>query len=518
MTTSTMSALQTALSLGRTSAEALAQHYLDAIATRNDDVNCYITVTPEHAIEQARAADTRGLQGQETAHGASFTHTLEGIPVAVKDLFCTAGIRTTCASKMLENFTSPYDATLVSRLREAGMVLLGKTNMDEFAMGSSSENSHFGAVTNPWDRTKVAGGSSGGSAAAVASGLAPIAIGTDTGGSIRQPASLCGITGLKPTYGRVSRYGMIAYASSLDQAGIFGHSAADIAPVLNAIAGFDPRDSTSAQQSVPDYTEALASPPSERPLDGLRVGVPREHFGEGLDEDVSVVVREAIAALEHLGATVVDINLPNSERAIPAYYIIAPAECSSNLSRFDGVRFGYRSPNADSLEELYERSRGEAFGEEVIRRILVGTYALSAGYYDAYYCKAQQLRRMVSDDFQQAFKHVDVIAGPTSPSVAFGLGERTDDPVSMYLSDIYTISVNLAGLCAMSVPAGFAHGLPVGLQLIGNHFEESALLRTAHQFQQHTSWHEARPPGYIALPTTSADAGTAISDAMKGEN
>ena len=490
MKSTTISLLRQALASGTVAAQSLAEHYLGRIEAGNGELNCFITPTPEQARADAWAADQCIERGQAGP--------LTGVPIAVKDLFCTQGIRTTCGSRMLDNFIAPYDATVVTRLREAGMVLLGKTNMDEFAMGSSNETSYYGPVRNPWDTSKVPGGSSGGSAVAVASGMAPVALGTDTGGSVRQPAALCGISGLKPTYGRVSRYGMVAYASSLDQAGIFGRSAADIAPVLTAITGFDPKDSTSVDHPVEDYAEALS-----QPVKGLKVGVPEQYFGEGLDADVETVVRAAIENLVGMGAEIHPVNLPNSRFAIPAYYIIAPAECSSNLSRFDGVRYGYRSPNADSLNALYERSRAEGFGAEVKRRVLVGTYALSAGYYDAYYLKAQQIRRLVNDDFQRAFEGVDVVVGPTSPTVAFGLGERTQDPVSMYLSDIYTISVNLAGLCGISIPAGFAHGLPVGLQLIGDHFQESKLLRIAHQFQQATDWHHQRPPRYpqADLPT-----------------
>ena len=479
---STISQLAGALAEHRLSAVELAEAYLTAIEARNPTANCYVTVTKEQARADAARADTCLADG-----GAG---PLTGIPIAVNDLFCTQGIRTACGSRMLDNFVAPYDATVIARLKAAGVVLLGKTNMDEFAMGSSNENSFYGPVPNPWDNTKVAGGSSGGSAAAVAAGLAPVALGTDTGGSIRQPAALCGVSGLKPTYGRVSRFGMVAYASSLDQAGIIGRSVEDIAPVLEVIAGFDENDSTSAAQPVEPYTRAL----EQRP-DRIRVGVPAEFFGEGLDDAVADTVRAAIATLESQGAEIREITLPRTALAVPAYYIIAPAECSSNLSRFDGVRYGHRSPGATSLETLYGRSRAEGFGPEVKRRIMIGTYALSAGYYDAYYLKAQKIRRLIAEDFKRAFADVDVIVGPTSPTVAFGLGERTEDPVSMYLSDIYTISVNLAGLPGLSIPAGFAHGLPVGLQLIGDFFSESTLLSVGHQFQQATDWHTYRPPG-----------------------
>ncbi|MEJ2654967.1 MAG: Asp-tRNA(Asn)/Glu-tRNA(Gln) amidotransferase subunit GatA, partial [Acidihalobacter sp.] len=396
-----------------------------------------------------------------------------------------------CGSRMLDNFVAPYDAAVVERLREAGMVMLGKTNMDEFAMGSSNENSYYGPVRNPWDTERVPGGSSGGSAAAVAARLTPAATGTDTGGSIRQPASLCGITGIKPTYGRVSRWGMIAFASSLDQGGAFARTAEDCALVLGAMAGTDPRDSTSIEREVPDYAAGL-----DADLSGLRIGLPKEYFGEGLDAGVAAAVEAAVETFKSLGAEVREVSLPNTHLAVPAYYVVAPAECSSNLSRFDGVRFGHRCENPKDLTDLYERSRGEGFGPEVQRRIMVGTYALSAGYYDAYYLKAQKVRRLISDDFLRAFEEVDLILGPTSPSTAFRLGEKAADPVSMYLSDIYTIAVNLAGLPGMSVPAGFADGLPVGLQIIGNYFEEGRMLNAAHRFQQATDWHTRAPHGF----------------------
>jgi aspartyl-tRNA(Asn)/glutamyl-tRNA(Gln) amidotransferase subunit A len=392
---------------------------------------------------------------------------------------------------MLDNFIAPYDATVTEKLLEAGAVMIGKTNMDEFAMGSSNETSFYGPVRNPWDETTVPGGSSGGSAAAVAARLVPASTGTDTGGSIRQPAALCGITGLKPTYGRVSRYGMIAFASSLDQGGPFARSAADAAVMLAAMAGFDARDSTSVDRPVDDYVARL-----NEPLQGLSIGLPKEYFGEGLDAAVGDAVAAAIEEFKKLGATVVDITLPNTHLSVPAYYVVAPAECSSNLSRFDGVRFGHRADNPQDLQDLYTRSRGEGFGDEVKRRILVGTYALSAGYYDAYYLKAQQVRHLIRDDFLKAFEQVDVIMGPTAPSVAFKLGEKADDPVSMYLSDIYTIAVNLAGLPAISVPAGFCNGLPVGLQVIGNYFDEARLLNVGHQYQQVSDWHTRAPKGF----------------------
>ena len=467
----------------RFSSVELTQAYLDRIARYDGKINSFVTVTKDGALAQAAAAD----QARQAGHGGP----LCGIPLAHKDIFCTNGVRTSCGSRMLDNFIAPYDATVVTRLRDAQMVMLGKTNMDEFAMGSSNETSFYGPVRNPWDTAAVPGGSSGGSAAAVAAGLAPAATGTDTGGSIRQPAALCGITGLKPTYGLVSRYGMIAFASSLDQAGPMARSAEDCALLLQAMAGFDPRDSTSVARDVPDYSAALA-----HDIRGLKIGVPREFFEAGLDPAVERVIRDALQVYVQRGASLVDISLPNSKLSVPTYYVVAPAECSSNLSRFDGVRFGYRCSEPRDLLDLYCRSRGEGFGAEVKRRIMIGTYALSAGYYDAYYLKAQQLRQLISEDFVQAFKQVDVIMGPASPTVAFNLGERTDDPVTMYLSDIYTIAVNLAGLPGMSVPAGFVKQRPVGLQLIGNYFQEARLLNVAHQFQQMTDWHRQRPSAF----------------------
>ncbi len=483
MHTKSLSELSTSLHNGEISSVELTQHYLDRINAHNTELNAYITVSEDHALQQAQLADQR-LQ-QKTAGK------LTGIPLAHKDIFCTKGIRTSCASKMLDSFISPYDATVVEKINDAGMVTLGKTNMDEFAMGSSNETSFYGNVKNPWDNNKVPGGSSGGSAAAVAANLAPIATGTDTGGSIRQPASLCNLTGLKPTYGRISRYGMIAFASSLDQAGPMAKSAEDAALLLNEMAGFDQRDSTSVDREVPDYTASLNDS-----LNGLKIGLPKEYFGEGLDADVAKTVEEAIKSYESLGATIKEITLPNTHLAVPTYYVVAPAECSSNLSRMDGVRFGHRCDDPKDLLDLYQRSRGEGFGDEVKRRIMTGTYALSAGYYDAYYLKAQQCRRLISDDFQQAFNDVDVIMGPTAPTTAFNLGDKTDDPVSMYLADIYTISTNLAGLPGMSIPAGFVDSLPVGLQLIGNYFDESRLLNVAHQYQRQTDWHKQIPNAY----------------------
>ncbi|VAW88669.1 Aspartyl-tRNA(Asn) amidotransferase subunit A @ Glutamyl-tRNA(Gln) amidotransferase subunit A [hydrothermal vent metagenome] len=462
----------------------LTQHYLDRIQQFDSDLNSFITVTPELALAQARAADEQLAAGNATA--------LTGIPLAQKDIFCTDGVRTSCGSKMLDNFIAPYSATVIEKFNSAGSVMLGKTNMDEFAMGSSNETSFYGAVKNPWDLDAVPGGSSGGSAACVAARMAPASTGTDTGGSIRQPAALCGITGLKPTYGRISRYGMIAFASSLDQAGPMTRDARDAAIMLNTMAGFDARDSTCLDKPVPDYTADLANS-----LQGLKIGLPKEYFGEGLDSGVATAIDAAIKEYEKLGATVKEISLPNTGLAVPTYYVIAPAECSSNLSRMDGVRFGYRCENPVDLEDLYKRSRGEGFGEEVKRRIMVGTYALSAGYYDAYYLKAQQIRQLISDDFKKAFEEVDVIMGPTTPEPAFNFGEKSEDPVSMYLSDIYTIAVNLAGLPGISVPAGVVNGRPAGLQIIGNYFDEARLLNVAHQYQQVTEWHQQGPARYL---------------------
>jgi aspartyl-tRNA(Asn)/glutamyl-tRNA(Gln) amidotransferase subunit A len=478
-----LSELSASLHNGEFSSVELTQHYLDRINTHNSALNAFITVCDDRALEQAKMADQQ-LQNKTAG-------ILTGIPLAHKDIFCTQGVLTSCASKMLSNFISPYNATVVEKINAAGMVTLGKTNMDEFAMGSSNETSFFGAVKNPWDTKRVPGGSSGGSAAAIAARLAPIATGTDTGGSIRQPASLCNLTGLKPTYGRVSRYGMIAFASSLDQAGPMANSAEDAAILLNVMSGFDERDSTSVERDVPDYTADLNSS-----LEGLRIGLPKEYFDEGLDPEVAATIEAAIKVYESLGATIKQITLPNTHLAVPTYYVIAPAECSSNLSRLDGVRFGHRCENPKDLQDLYQRSRGEGFGEEVKRRILIGAYALSAGYYDAYYLKAQQCRRLVSDDFKQAFAEVDVIMGPTAPTTAFNLGDKTNDPVAMYLADIYTISTNLAGLPGMSIPAGFVNGLPVGLQIIGNYFDEARLLNVAHRYQQATNWHTQIPAAF----------------------
>ncbi|MBA4503136.1 Asp-tRNA(Asn)/Glu-tRNA(Gln) amidotransferase subunit GatA [Marinobacterium marinum] len=478
----TLAELAQGLERGDFSSTELTQAYLQRINTLDSRYNSFITITEEQALAQAQAAD----EARATGNGGA----LCGLPIAHKDLFCTRGVRTSSASKMLDNFVSPYDATIVSRLKNAGTVTLGKLNMDEFAMGSSNESSFYGPARNPWNTDCVPGGSSGGSAAAVAARLTPAATGSDTGGSIRQPAALCGITGLKPTYGRVSRYGMIAFASSLDQAGPMAQTAEDCGMILNAMAGFDPMDSTSAERDMEDYTAEL-----NQPLAGLKIGLPKEYFSAALDAGVAEQVRNAVAEFEKLGATVKEVSLPNTELCIPAYYILAPAEASSNLSRFDGVRYGYRCDNPVDLEDLYKRSRGEGFGAEVKRRIMIGTYALSAGYYDAYYNKAQQIRRMIQQDFVNVLNDVDVIMGPTTPQPAFKLGEKSSDPVSMYMEDIFTLSLNLAGLPGISVPCGQTNGLPVGLQIIGNYFAESKLLNVAHQFQQATDWHKQIPAG-----------------------
>jgi aspartyl-tRNA(Asn)/glutamyl-tRNA(Gln) amidotransferase subunit A len=478
----TLKELGAALASKAVSSVELTRSCLDRIAQAQGALNAFITVDPEKSLAQARLADQRIARGDAGP--------LTGIPVAHKDIFCAQGWPTTCASKMLASFVAPYDSHVIGRFNAAGAVLLGKTNMDEFAMGSSSENSHFGPVRNPWDTACVPGGSSGGSAAAVAAGLAPCATGTDTGGSIRQPAAMCGVSGLKPTYGLVSRYGMIAFASSLDQGGPFARTAEDLAALLNAMAGFDPRDSTSLDRPAEDYAAEL-----ERPLAGIRIGLPREFFGAGMDDDVRAAVDGAIGELRKLGATAVEVALPASGLAIPAYYVIAPAEASANLSRYDGVRYGYRAPEYADLLDMYCKSRAQGFGAEVRRRILVGTYVLSHGYYDAYYLQAQKVRRLIAQDFAGAFAHCDVIVGPTAPTVAFRVGEKVADPVTMYLNDIYTIGVNLAGLPAMSIPCGFGRGgLPVGLQLVGDYFAEARLLNIAHRFQRATDWHLRMPP------------------------
>lgn len=475
----TLTELAAALAAGEFTSRELTEHLLARIERLDGELNSFITVTPEPALAAADAADAARARGEAGP--------LTGLPLAIKDLFCTEGVLTTAGSKMLANFVSPYDATVVERLKAAGTVSLGKANLDEFAMGSSNENSAFGAVKNPWDTRAVPGGSSGGSAAAVAAGLVPAAMGTDTGGSIRQPAAFCGITGLKPTYGRVSRWGIIAYASSLDQAGPMAHTAEDCALLMNAIAGHDPKDSTCVARGVPNYTEEL-----DAPLTGLKIGLPKEYFGDGLDAEVEAAVRAAVGVFESLGATVREVSLPHTHYAIPAYYVIAPAEASSNLSRYDGVRFGHRCEAPSDLIDLYKRSRAEGFGEEVKRRILIGTHTLSEGFFDAYYKKAQQVRRLIRQDFLDAFEEVDVLMGPASPTPAFDLGAKKD-PVAMYLQDIYTIAVNLAGIPGISVPAGFVGKRPVGLQILGTHFAEQRLLNVAHQFQQATDWHQRRP-------------------------
>jgi aspartyl-tRNA(Asn)/glutamyl-tRNA(Gln) amidotransferase subunit A len=476
--------LAAALKARRVSSVELTGAALDRIARAKDALNAFITVDPERSLAQARAADARLARGEGEA--------LTGIPVAHKDIFCADGWRTTCASKMLADFVAPYDSHVIGRFHGAGAVLIGKTNMDEFAMGSSSENSHYGPVRNPWHGEFVPGGSSGGSAAAVAARLVPCATGTDTGGSIRQPAALCGVSGIKPTYGLVSRYGMIAFASSLDQGGAFARQAEDLALMLNVMTGFDPRDATSLDRPKEDYAREL-----ERPLAGLRVGLPTEYFGEGMDADVRAAVEGAIAALRALGATTVEISLPNSGLSVPAYYVLAPAEASANLARYDGVRYGYRAPEYADLADMYCKTRAQGFGAEVKRRILVGTYVLSHGYYDAYYLQAQRVRRLIARDFVAAFTHCDVIVGPTSPTVAFRIGEKVSDPVKMYLSDIYTIAPNLAGLPAMSVPCGFgANGLPVGLHVVGGYFSETRMLNVAHQYQRATDWHRRAPAAF----------------------
>ena len=476
----TIAELAQELHAKKISSKELTQLFIKRINELDKKLNSFITVTEEHALQAAQAADQQLAKGQATV--------LTGIPIAHKDIFCTDGFKTSCGSLMLDNFIAPYDATFVKKLKNAGTIMLGKTNMDEFAMGSSNETSYYGPVKNPWDLARVPGGSSGGSAAAVAACLTPAASGTDTGGSIRQPAALCGLTGLKPTYGRVSRYGMIAFASSLDQGGMLARTAEDVAILMNAIAGFDEHDSTSIDHPVPDYTKTLNDP-----IKGLRIGLPKEYFSEGLNPEVAKAIESAIKEYEKLGATVHEITLPNTHLSAPAYYVIAPAECSSNLARYDGVRFGYRCKNPKNLEDLYKRSRSEGFGSEVKRRIMIGTYVLSAGYYDAYYIKAQKVRQLIRNDFVEAFKKVDVILSPTAPTPAFKIGEKASDPISMYLSDVYTIAVNLAGLPALSVPAGFVNQLPIGMQLIGNLFGEAKLLNVAHAYQKVTDWHQQIP-------------------------
>ena len=470
------------LSNGTLSSVDLTRHFLERIERFAGGLNALITKTPEAALRTAAAADARLARGERGP--------MLGIPLIHKDIFCTDGVKTSCGSRMLDNFISPYDATVVARLKAAGAVMLAKANMDEFAMGSSNETSYYGPVKNPWDLTRVPGGSSGGSAAASAARLAPLTTGTDTGGSIRQPAALTGVTGVKPTYGRVSRYGMIAFASSLDQAGVFARSVADAAPALQIMAGFDPKDSTSVDVPVPDYVAALKAP-----LKGLKIGLLREFF-DGLEPRNAALIQEGLKVYTDLGAVTVEVSLPHLPLSVPTYYVVAPAECSSNLSRFDGVRYGYRCENPKDLLDLYKRSRGEGFGAEVKRRIMTGTYVLSAGYFDAYYLKAQKARRLITDDFRTAFAKVDVLIGPTTPTPAFAIGAKVDDPVTMYLNDIYTIGANLAGLPGISMPCGFVDGLPVGLQLIGPHFSEAKLLNAGHAYQQATDWHTHTPRGY----------------------
>ncbi|KAA8979760.1 Asp-tRNA(Asn)/Glu-tRNA(Gln) amidotransferase subunit GatA [Halospina sp. K52047b] len=484
MHTSTLSELARALEAGETTSEALTRETLERIRAHDGRYNSFITVAEERALEQARAADQARAEGRAGP--------LTGIPFAHKDIFCTEDLLTTCGSRMLENFAPPYNSTVAQKLDDAGAVCVGKANMDEFAMGSSNETSYFGPVTNPWGDGLVPGGSSGGSAAAVAARLVPAATATDTGGSIRQPAALCGLTGLKPTYGRISRYGIIAFASSLDQAGTLTRDARDAALMLNTMAGFDPKDSTSLDREVPDYCASL-----DNDLSGLRIGLPKEYFSDELSPEMAEQVRNAVREYENLGATVKEISLPHSHLAVAAYYVIAPAEASANLSRFDGVRYGHRCENPQDLNDLYLRSRSEGFGEEVKRRILVGTYALSAGFFDAYYLKAQKVRRLIQQDFTDAFNEVDLIMGPTSPSPAFAQGDKTDDPINMYLEDVFTIASNLAGLPAMSIPGGMVNNLPVGLQIIGNYFDEARMLNAAHRFQQVTDWHQQVAPNGV---------------------
>jgi aspartyl-tRNA(Asn)/glutamyl-tRNA(Gln) amidotransferase subunit A len=479
----TVAELSAALRAGRVSSVELTRAYLARIERHQGELNAFISVTASAALAQAAEADRRRAAGHAGA--------LTGVPIAHKDIFCTKGEKTTCGSRMLADFVSPYDATVVERLASAGVVMLGKTNMDEFAMGSSNETSYFGPVRNPWDTGRVPGGSSGGSAAAVAARLAPAATATDTGGSIRQPAALCGVTGFKPTYGRVSRYGMIAFASSLDQGGLITQTAEDAALLLGAMAGFDVRDSTSVELPVPDYSASLSSP-----LKGLKIGLLKEFFDKGLDKEVEQRIRVALDVLRSQGAVVKEVSLPNLPLSVPTYYVVAPAECSSNLARFDGVRYGHRCENPHDLLDLYCRSRGEGFGAEVKRRIMTGTYVLSAGYYDAFYLKAQRVRQLISQDFERAFHEVDVVVGPTTPTPAFELGAKTSDPVTMYLNDIYTIGANLAGLPAISVPCGLVQHLPVGLQIVGPHFGEERVLNVAHRYQLDTDWHRQAPPRF----------------------
>ena len=480
---STIAQLSAALESKKISSEELTRLYIERCNKHNKSLNCFITITEEDALKKAKQADKKRFNGGHNP--------LTGIPIAQKDIFCTRGTKTTCGSKMLDNFIAPYDATVIKKMSDAGFIMIGKTNMDEFAMGSSNETSFYGPVKNPWDTSRVPGGSSGGSASAVAARLSPAATGTDTGGSIRQPSSFCGITGLKPTYGRVSRFGMIAFASSLDQGGPMTQTAEDAALIMNVISGFDHNDSTSTEQPIDDYTAKL-----NNSIKGLKIGLPKQYFDKNLNNDVAILIENSIKELEKLGAKCLDIELPHTKLSIPAYYVVAPAECSSNLSRYDGVRFGHRCDEPKDLSDLYCRSRQEGFGREVKRRIMTGTYVLSAGYYDAYYLKAQKIRQIIRNDFQNVFKDIDLIAGPTTTGTAFGLNEKLNDPISMYLSDIYTVSANLAGLPAISIPSGFIEKLPVGLQLIGNFFQESLLINVAHQYQKVTNWHQKIPPSY----------------------
>jgi aspartyl-tRNA(Asn)/glutamyl-tRNA(Gln) amidotransferase subunit A len=483
MQSKTVAELSAGLKKKEFSSVELAKLYLDRVEASQPVLNAFVSVTRDAALAAAAEADR--------ALAAGKAGPLTGVPIAHKDIFCTQGIRTTCGSRMLDNFVAPYDATVVTKLRAAGVVMIGKTNMDEFAMGSSNETSYYGPVRNPWDTSMVPGGSSGGSAAAVGARLVPAATATDTGGSIRQPAALCGVTGIKPTYGRVSRYGMIAFASSLDQGGVIAASAEDAALLLGAMSGFDPRDSTSVDRPVPDYAASL-----NQPIKGLRIGLLKEFFEKGLDPEVEKRIRDALAVYQKLGAELREVSLPSLPLSVPTYYVVAPAECSSNLARFDGVRFGHRCENPKDLLDLYRRSRGEGFGAEVKRRIMTGTYVLSAGYYDAYYLQAQKVRQLINRDFERAFGEVDVLMGPTTPTPAFGLGSKTSDPITMYLNDIYTIGANLAGLPAMSIPCGFVGKLPVGLQIVGPHFGEEKILGAAHAYQKETDWHRKVPEAY----------------------
>ena len=480
---STLAELSSALESKKISSEELTRVYIERCKKHNVSLNCFITITEDEAIKKAKIADKNRARGNHTL--------LTGVPVAQKDIFCTNGVKTTCGSKMLSNFIAPYDATLVKKMNENGFVMLGQTNMDEFAMGSSNETSYFGNTINPVGKDLVPGGSSGGSGSALAANLTPATIGTDTGGSIRQPASFCGITGLKPTYGRVSRYGMIAFASSLDQGGPMAQTAEDVALIMNVIAGYDGNDSTSANNKIEDYTKNLNDS-----IKGLKIGLPQQYFDKNLNNDVANLVENGIKELEKLGAKFIDVDLPHTELSIPAYYVVAPAECSSNLSRYDGIRFGHRCNEPKDLKDLYCRSRQEGFGKEVKRRIMIGTYVLSAGYYDAYYLKAQKVRQIIRNDFKEVFDKVDLLAGPTTTGTAFRLNEKLNDPISMYLSDIYTVSANLAGLPAISIPSGFINELPVGMQLIGNHFQESLIINVAHQYQKATDWHKKIPKKY----------------------